>query len=542
MSGLLKKFGWVTVLAAGLPSAWAFSLLGPIGPTADAWQVPVIGYNLPGDIGGPKNLSEEYRWNTPTNYYAFDVNFLEYFGTTGASEVEKGIALISGVMTNLAATDLNNFPLESTRINYRAEQLHLFDLKSEALWLMTEELGLSEPDRFVWTLRDRRAIAGLSCPFMIYDVIKRNFDPFTWEPSTYINGQRYTYFIVEGCTGPNPLAVTFNVPVDPLALEFTPLHSSFGLFRYGAFAVSFSQDDVGCLKYLYRNNNYNFEQSSSDSEMFRTNSNAILLSSSNLTLFAAQALTNNAAALTALYPNLVITGTTNIFTNLFVTNVTAFVTNGLPWSPAGSLGVGFTTNIIGPIPTTLFVHTFANLVQFQFINGHWVAVPISSLSAANGFQVGQIQNTTVSIAAAPFGQVGVFTLATNTTRRFVLHTGPVGEYAILSDFFSNACDVAILGVVATNVIAQTNFILGTNTGITGITNGTTNVFAGQVVAAQSVEIDFFTNHTFVVFPVICTRTNVALRAGMNEYHFARQDFDSLLGRFFQPITNYYSLL
>ena len=45
----------------------AFSLMGPFAQTdGNVWQVPRIGYNLPGDIGGPMNAiaGEEYRWNT----------------------------------------------------------------------------------------------------------------------------------------------------------------------------------------------------------------------------------------------------------------------------------------------------------------------------------------------------------------------------------------------------------------------------------------------------------------------------------------------
>ena len=40
----------------------AFALLGPF----EAWQTPELGYNPLGtDIGAPKNLGEEYRWNVP---------------------------------------------------------------------------------------------------------------------------------------------------------------------------------------------------------------------------------------------------------------------------------------------------------------------------------------------------------------------------------------------------------------------------------------------------------------------------------------------
>src|SRR5450432_3556294 len=102
MLQLIKKFSWILVLAFGLQSLWAFSLIGPTQgytPTppigfGDLWEVEAIGFNpIPTASGappffadalgvGPKNLGEEYRRNTPVMYYACDANFLHYFGTT----------------------------------------------------------------------------------------------------------------------------------------------------------------------------------------------------------------------------------------------------------------------------------------------------------------------------------------------------------------------------------------------------------------------------------------------------------------------------
>src|SRR5205807_6850143 len=285
-------------------------------------QAPVIGYALGGDIGTPRNIGEEYRWNTPTNYYAFEASFLDYFGSNGVRAVEQAITIINDLPPLSSPDVLDQFPLESQRINNRAEQLSLFDLKSQALQLLVEELGLTYPDRYLWTLRARVTQPGLACPFMIYGVIQRNFDPLTFEPSSYLNGVLYSYLIIEFCTGPNPLAFTLNFPVDPMAQEFSPVMSELGLFRYGSYATGLSRDDVGGLRYGWRTNNVNFEATSSDSQMFNTNFNAQLLTTSNLTLFALQALTNNALALSTLYPGLVINSSTNIFGILRATNVT----------------------------------------------------------------------------------------------------------------------------------------------------------------------------------------------------------------------------
>jgi hypothetical protein len=50
-------------------------------------------------------------------------------------------------------------------------------------------------------------------------------------------------------------------------------------------------------------------------------------------------------------------------------------------------------------------------------------------------------------------------------------------------------------------------------------------------------ITFFTNHAFVILPVTCPGTTVALFQGIDRVSFIRHDFDSLLGRFFEPVTN-----
>ena len=52
----------LALLLAWLPGrAGAFSLLGPF--SAGTWQVTPLGYNLPGDIGGPMARPDEgFRW------------------------------------------------------------------------------------------------------------------------------------------------------------------------------------------------------------------------------------------------------------------------------------------------------------------------------------------------------------------------------------------------------------------------------------------------------------------------------------------------
>ena len=159
-----------------LQGAWAFSLGGPIGNNpnpsggagvqGDAWQSAVIGYGLPGDVNAPKNWAEEYRRNVPIMYYACDVNFQDFFGSNGVAAVDSAFAILNS-LTNVDnySSDLSEFPLETRHLNFQAQALGLFDLKSSTLGLLVEQLGLADPVRYNWTLHDRLHVSpGPACP------------------------------------------------------------------------------------------------------------------------------------------------------------------------------------------------------------------------------------------------------------------------------------------------------------------------------------------------------------------------------------------
>ena len=98
----LKNILWIGLMAVGLQSAWGFADIGPGtggGQAGDAWQTPVIGYGIGGDIGTPKNLGEEYRWVRPVLYYSYDQNFLDYFGTNGVINADLAFAMINGAIS-----------------------------------------------------------------------------------------------------------------------------------------------------------------------------------------------------------------------------------------------------------------------------------------------------------------------------------------------------------------------------------------------------------------------------------------------------------
>ncbi len=77
----------VTVLAT---QARAFSLLGPYA----SWMDTAKSYRQPGDIGGPMNVGEGYRWNLPVISYGFERSFLDYFGTNGVAAVAADVSRV----------------------------------------------------------------------------------------------------------------------------------------------------------------------------------------------------------------------------------------------------------------------------------------------------------------------------------------------------------------------------------------------------------------------------------------------------------------
>ena len=147
MSRLFKQTCWAIWLAVGVQSAFGFSMWGLREP----YHIVPLSYT-PIFSDTPKNLGEEFRWNIPVLYYTYDQAFYDYFGSNGVFAVDSAVAIMNG-LTNVSSysSDLFEFPMESTRINYQASAMHLFDLKSCALEMLIENIGLADSERFTWT-------------------------------------------------------------------------------------------------------------------------------------------------------------------------------------------------------------------------------------------------------------------------------------------------------------------------------------------------------------------------------------------------------
>lgn len=246
--------------------AYGFALLGPY---AD-WMDSTKNFRLPGEVGGPMNISEGYRWNVPVVTYGFERSFLDYFGSNGVAAVEAAVALINQLPPASLIT-ITNFPVDAWRFNYQAQALGLVDLKSTTLSLLLEQMGLARPEPSVFCVRDFVATTSN----YLFFVIQRNFDQTTAQPSAYVNESLFTYSVIQFSDAPTsaPFCDAQEVPVDPLA----ELQTTVAGFRTeaGAYAQNLSRDDVGGLRFLLNGEQIRFEQLLSDVHLFGGGTNLV---------------------------------------------------------------------------------------------------------------------------------------------------------------------------------------------------------------------------------------------------------------------------
>ena len=243
-------FAWLTA------SASAFSLLGPYAP----WQVTAIGYQLPGDIGGPMSLGEGFRWNVPQITYACDASFINYFGPEGVRAIDEAMDVFNKLdAPSKMSADLSEYSLDTLREHPEAGLLGIVDLKSSAIHLMMEELGFADPIRFAFTLRAREVDGNPA--ETNYITIQRNFDPDTLRNSRYVNGVLYGYDILEFQNPDYADAVEVvrvagegaNVPA-AAGFSFSGLGTI--SFASGLYRTGLTRDDVAGIRYLYHPHNY----------------------------------------------------------------------------------------------------------------------------------------------------------------------------------------------------------------------------------------------------------------------------------------------
>ena len=264
---MMRRFFQVVTTASLLllvaEQAVGFSLVGPRPP----WQTAALGFQPPapntfGGNGGPMNINEEYRWNVPTIHYGYSAEFLSFFGQGGVDSVEEAVELMNDV-PNVDNIDLDDYQTESGRVNLRAAALGLTDIKSVALSAILQARGLADPTRYAFVIRNRYVINNVTN----YLVTKRNFDPDTLRPTSFVNGSLWSY-IIQDPVAPSNYAWANNFPVDPLERLFPRTMPVTGVDTFGIssgfFWTQLTRDDVGGLKHIYRSSNFNTETALAD--------------------------------------------------------------------------------------------------------------------------------------------------------------------------------------------------------------------------------------------------------------------------------------
>lgn len=518
MQRIIKIIFCAAALAMGWQQARGFALLGPLSSMAglpagygDSWEVPAIGYDLPGDVGTPKNIGQGYRRNIPVMYYAFNASFSTYFGVTGEQAVDSAMAILSNSFTNNGSSsldgysvNLSEFPDNSQSFNFTAEALGLTDLKSTVLYLMAEQLGLEQPERFVWTLHDRFLPPNGKCPLdEEYTVVQRNFDdtvaPALSVYSSYINDTLYTYEIEEFCSGPPPIAVAVPLATDPFADTFTAVaglgeglgvtavteaNAGWASPETGGFYTGLTRDDVAGLRYLMTSNNIVFEDPGAGSQLAATNFNTInQLVTSDLASLLSFARTNSPFAVSNAFPGLQITSSTNFLVQ---------TTNGFVNNWAYTFG-----NIV-------ILNQFSNAVeQSQTISvTRLIGAPVTTPPATQT----NVSYTTITLTNISGGNY------------FIIPPGSCG-----------------LDVIATNppvAVFTTNLVSFTNDS-TGFFPTTVNV------------VTVFTNETIFYYACALQASPADYYQGIGHIQFVRvpdNNLDSFSGNFRTPLTNTYTMV
>ena len=581
---MIKKIVSALLLGLSLQAAWAFSNGGPIGNGGDSWQVPTIGYGLGGDLNAPKNFMEDYRLNTPVVYYAYDANFWGYFRSNGVAAVDSAFAVLNA-LTNVDNYDngLSQFPLESRHQNYQAQALGIIDLKTDVLGLMIEQMGLTDPVRYAWTLHNRAHVGSVGCPTgMEYWVIQLNFDFFTAASTTlpyspYVNGVLYSYQIAEACTGPNPLALAVPFSVDPLASSYSPVASFVdgGVIGWGDYYTGLTRDDMAGLRYLLSTNNFHLETAASGSimytistnfslaglfppnfafQVFNTNTvgyyyyqyagstnttaaatNNAFFGYGDLASFIGYIQTNNLANVQATYPGVQVSSYSNYF--VIATNVSYFFyyTNAGIGSPVGSapklaIGTNYTAYLLQK-----FAYQFANIFT-------------------NHFYTNKAKLYTTTVAPA-IGSAYPSPVVTNSTFVYTNQIG--GDFFVLPGFYggafglagaksgtmTNVCPIDIIQAGLTNVYPVTNYLVGGSTNNTLVLTNTTSTTNTTGYSQTVYIVNYFTNYIFEFYPTTCQGETGATEVyqGVKNIKFVRADYDSLVGQYWQPVTNYYTM-
>ena len=211
-------------------------------------------------------LGSGYRWNVPVVTYGFDQSFISYFGTNGMAAVESAIQILND-LPPASQLQLADYSHDTSAVNFAPEAQYLDDLKSQTLHLLLEHLGLADPTRYAYTLKQwSPEFAATATPGWFPNtgtwadwaypeyVENFNFDPATLEASFYVNGDYYVANLQ--AQGNENFMNIFSA--DPYVKSWTAWASS-STISDGYFCTGLTYDDAGGLAYLFSTNNINYE-------------------------------------------------------------------------------------------------------------------------------------------------------------------------------------------------------------------------------------------------------------------------------------------
>jgi hypothetical protein len=373
-------------------------------------------------------------------------------------------------MTNFSGmtdADLRRKPRDTKRIHSTAQALGVLDLKSYAMGMLAEQLGLAGAVRWTWALRDRQVIGN----FTNYAVIQRNFDPFTLKPTRYVNDHKWTYFI-----GTFPTGVGNNTYEDAAEIAIdqagdNPFISSAvsasvgedllstGL-RQGEYYSALSRDDVGGLRYMYTRFNINSEflpvatpRDVSPAALRVVDTSTLIFTNGvDAFTFFTNALFTNPNALQGQFPNLVILSTNVSVTNIVTTQflVTNLVSNGL-----------FTNRSLPTLISNQDLFLFSLRSQTNDAATLRGFYPQLIITKTNDASFDTLVTESFYLTNGPYGVPGEVYIATNRTTNII----PIYSYEyanVITNYASATTDLDVETVLRDPNSSPGDFILKTN--------------------------------------------------------------------------------
>ena len=200
------------------------------------------------------------------------------------------------------------------------------------------------------------------------------------------------------------------------------------------------------------------------------------------------------------------------------TNSLSILTNGSGIQIQTAVVTYYTNHqyVVHPITCYAYTTTLTNSLLVNF--AHTFDNVVTNIAATNSRVT--ILTTNITLCGG--------SLCTNITATDVVTNRLAGSIFILP---TNQCGLSISSTQFVTSVSATNFLSSVTNSSGSITN------KGIVV--------YSTNFVVLANPVTCSAPGVsngiALRQGIDQIYFVRRDFDSLLGRFFNSVTNTYTL-